>query len=303
MLIALDPGSPFPEISPDSTDVWVDFWNIVWKSWIEDAVSGSSGSSSGWPISFTRNGRIIESEGDGLEAQLPPSPSLAIVLPAGSKWIIGGVYYEIDADTIIGEITPNYVGWIAVTATFNAEFETIEWGYTLYASRPTLGTGVVGKITTIGDRVSVLDASEEESDTIPTLPLILARLRASVDVGSGEGGGGGTSVVYLSQLKYSASDPRNAITVLDEKFANLTSTILGLIEAGGSREGPSDTDQLWEMVLGLVRIVRDLNPQSLRFLNVGSARPGIYGTESAGDTEVFDLGGTLPEVDRTYDAR
>ncbi len=51
MLIPLPPGSPFPEISSTHTDIWVDFWNVVWKSWVEDAASGT-GTSDGVAFRF-----------------------------------------------------------------------------------------------------------------------------------------------------------------------------------------------------------------------------------------------------------
>ena len=283
-LTPLPPGSPFPEISATFTDVWVEFWNVVFKSWA-DNLSGGTGSASGWPTSFTLNGRILETDPDTLSARTPGSPALAVILPVGGKWILDGELRVLEDDVTIGDISPVFTGWIVPVATYDEEFDVLIWTHEEYETRPALGTGVACKVETSYDRINTLTITEDECDVIPTLPIILARMRLL------SGGGSGTGAIYLKDLFYSVEDPRDAQTVIEEKLAAL----VDMIQVGADREAPSEVDKLWEYSLGLTRGLEEIAPRTLRFLNVGSARPGIYGTDSAPDGEVYDLGGTLPE--------
>lgn len=296
----LPPGSPFPEIAADTTAVWVEFWNIVFRSWIEDYAQGS-GALGGWPSVFVLEGRIVEAESDGLEVQMPGSASLALVLPEGSKWLIDGRLYEIDTDTTVGGISANFTGWLELRADYDEELETVTFSFDEHETRPSYGAGVVGKVVTISDRVDSIDVDETEADIIPTLPLILNRIRVAATTG---GSGGGGDIAYISELGYSAGDPRPATVVIEEKITQAVADVIDQIESGGSREAPTEVDQLWDLSLGLLRGLREVLPYSVEFLQVGAVRPGIQGTESAPESTVFDLGGTLPEVadERHYDA-
>lgn len=281
----------FPLITEDMTSVWVDFWNTTLADWMNALGSGELS----WPSKFTLNGRIIQTESDGLEPTVTASPTLAILLKSGSEWVVDGTYHLLDEDIQISDLSPNFTGWIVPTAIYDDDTESWVWGHTEHATRPDDGAGVACKVVTLNDRVSVLTTTEDECDLIPTLPVLKNRIT--------NGGEGGVSIEYLSQLKYSPSDPRTATTVIEEKIAEALATALDSSEAGGVKQSPTDVDQLTSIVLGLVRGIREVYPDSVRFLSIGAARPGIAGTESSPDTDVYDLGGTLPEdaSNRVYD--
>jgi hypothetical protein len=257
-----------------------------------------TGGTAGWPTPFIKSGRILETEETSHSAQMPGSASLSIILPSGGIWVLNGRVITLDSDQVIGPISPNFEGYIVPTVNYDEETETLTWDHEEYAVRPTLGSGVAAKVTTVSDRVTEIDVTEASADVIPTLPLLLERIRSVV---SGEGG---SSITYLSELKYSIEDPRSATVVVEEKIDAVLAQCKDLIEAGADRSDLSDMDQLWLTVIGMSRAIAELAPNMMRFLNLGMARPGIYGTESAPSTENFDRGGTLPEDDeeRNYHA-
>ena len=294
MLLPLPPGSPFPLISTTHTDVWLEFWNIQWKSWIEGILNSGVGPAGGWPSSLTGNGRVQETDPAEFLPDTPASPSLALILPEGLKLVVGGQYVVLDEDVTIGEISPDFEGWIVPTRTYDDDAEYYVWSHEEYPTsgpRPDLGYGVLAKIVSINDRVSEISTAESDTDVILSLPLIYERLRNLAS----SGGGGGSGTVYLEDQLYTRADPRNAVVVIEEKIAEVLSTVRDIIEAGGDKESQSDINQTLELCLGLVRGMMEVAPQTLRFVNVGAARPGIYGTASAPDTELFDRGGTIPE--------
>lgn len=280
--------SEFPLISPTDTDEWVSFWNTTWKTYIESIAAG--GGNSQLLTLFTKNGRIIEQEGDGLEARMSETPSLSIVLPSNSKLVLGGVLYILDSDQVLGPIDPNFTGWIVPTVTYDPDSETNIWDLVQYSSRPALGSGVVAKVVTSSDQVDSIDVTEVQTDVIPSIPILVSRIRAG---GSGPGGSG---TVYWEDNLWSRADPRPVLTVWDEYYQSILNAIQDAFESVGDRSAETENDQMWNLALGIVRALRELNPQALRWLNVSSARPGIQGTTSSGDTEVSDLGGTLPEI-------
>jgi len=290
---------PLPLISPDSTNIWVQFWNETFIPVLEASIG--SGGGSGWPSFLSKNGRVVEDYADSLKPQLPGSASLAIVLPDGASYVVGGQLYTMDGDTTLGPLTPNQTSWIELTATYDPDSETTVFDFIEHVdTRPAFGLGIVAKTVTLADRTDTVESDGANSDIIPTYPVLMQMLRA---LGLTEGGGGGGGTTYLSQLKYSPADERNAVVVIEELIANLRNEVTDLIEAGGSKEPPVEVDQLWESVLGLMRGMVEVNPSSMRFLNAGIARPGIYGTPATPDTEQNDRGGTIPEVpeDRVYE--
>lgn len=69
-------------------------------------------------------------------------------------------------------------------------------------------------------RITQLESDLGYTDEQRAKGSVAARLDA---LGSDEGGG--ATVTFLSQLKYSPGDPRNAVTVIEEKLALLAATI------------------------------------------------------------------------------
>ena len=110
----LGSGDPFPLISQTDTDIWLDFWNITWKSWIESNGGSAGGDGSGeLSTYFTQNGRLKETEADSVVPHIEGSPSLSIILPATSKYVLGGKLYVLDEDKQIGPFTPNFTGFFS----------------------------------------------------------------------------------------------------------------------------------------------------------------------------------------------
>lgn len=112
-------------------------------------------------------------------------------------------------------------------------------------------------------------------------------------------------VSFLSQLKYSEADPRNAITVIEEKLADILAAALDAASAGGDQRGITENDEVWNWVISLRNVLGISAPNLLRLVDGAGAQPGLHGTESAPSTEQFDVGGTLPPVpeEREYDSR
>jgi hypothetical protein len=290
-----------PKITADFTGIWVEWWNDTFTPWLDSNIAvGGSGS---FPFDLSLNGRIVSDYADTLKPTTPPSASLAVLLPEGFKFVYNGAVYTAEEDIYLGPITANFNGWVSATVTYNEDSDTYDWTpieTPLGSGRPAYGSGVIAKVEALSDRVDTVDAEGNNSDIIPTMPVLLQIIRAASS--GGEGSGSGDIYLTNSNVKLSPDDPRNAFSglmeIIDEKIA----AVLEAVEAGGQKEAPTETDQLWLNQFGLMRAVREVVPSSLRFVNAASARPGIQGTVSAPDTEQNDKGGTLPEVpqDRNY---
>lgn len=260
-----------PLISETTTDIWLTFWNTTFKAALEAGVAGGSG----WPVEFTGNGRIItDSAADGA-AQETGSPSPNIVIPDGSQYVVGGVLQTADGDQTLGPISPNFTGWLVPVVTFNETSEVYDWTLIEYVTRPALGAGVLGKVTTGATNVTALDTSEAESDVIPTMPLLLARIAA--------GGGGGAA--YWGALFKSASLLQTIEQMVNEKIA------LAIAGLGSSdpTEFPEMKHVLQELGGHAVGIV-ETNPGAANRLRSTPVVLGVSGDGSSGSIDDFAEG-------------
>ena len=82
-----------------------------------------------------------------------------------------------------------------------------------------------------------------------------------------EGGGGEsppTTVSFLEQLKWSATDPRNAVTVFNERFADLRAEMLAAIQGNGGGDAfPDDLTVLADNMAGIMAGLMEVNPHAI----------------------------------------
>jgi hypothetical protein len=196
----------------------------TWDATMDAIEAGSGGGGEGGAFaSFLQSGRIIAQAvpvNDGLRF-MADTPSLAIVLPAGTQWVQEGVEYSIDEDLAIPGVQANFSGWVKPAY----DVEDDNWTLTHYVTRPAIGTGVI-KVTSDADSVSAVDVSPSQSDTIPTVGLLQKQLLALAGDGSDEeepGGGGGTGD-YVSRTQFNA---------LKAEVEELTKAVAALQRAQG----------------------------------------------------------------------
>jgi len=301
--------APTNNITTDSTDVWVSWWNNTWLPNLQAEIDGA-GSGFGAGV-LTLDGRIVADETDGSALQMTGSPSLAVILPDGALIVADGVLRVVDGDQTL-PVPSGFTGWITPVATVNETTGVVTWTGATSATRGALGSGTAAKVISSADAVTTLDTSETESDVILTMPLLLSRQRdimtrlTALEGGGGGSGGGASAAEHLPwQSAGTGKDARDTVTVVNEKLAAVLAAAIDAAQAGGEFESPTETDQIWNWLLANRRAWGIEAPNLLRFLPGGGAEPGLHGTDSAPSTEQFDISGTLPAVpeDRDYDSR
>lgn len=183
-----------PTITSTTTDIWVTFWNNTFLPWLAGQISGAGG----WPFPLTQNGRVVLDEADAGKAQMTGTPSLAIILPDGAQYVVGGTLYTVSGDQTL-TVSDSFEGWLEPTVEVD-ESDVVTWGTIEHEEHPAPGTGVLGKVTSNVDHVIALDTSESESDVILSMPLLLQRL-------NGTGGEGGEAP-FWDLLKRSGINPQ-----------------------------------------------------------------------------------------------
>jgi hypothetical protein len=102
--------------------------------------------------------------------------------------------------------------------------------------------------------------------------------------GGGEEGEGPVVISYLSQLKYSASDPRNAVVVIEEKIAAALAQAIEAVQNGGVRPQVFPLDQLRALIDANLRGLGEVNPQGPSRAHAATIVLGVRG-DGSGDTE------------------
>lgn len=301
--------APTNNITTDSTDVWVSWWNNTWLPNLQAEISGAGGGFGAGVL--TLDGRVVADDDDESALQMTGSPSLAVILPDGAQIVVDGVLRVVDGDQTL-PVPSGFTGWITPVATVNEGTGVVTWSAATSATRGALGSGTAAKVISSADAVTTLDTSETESDVILTMPLLLSRQRdimtrlTALEGGGGGSGGGASAAEHLPwQSAGTGKDTRNTVTVVNEKLAAVLAAAIDAAQAGGEFESPTETDQIWNWLLANRRAWGIEAPNLLRFLPGGGAEPGLHGTDSAPSTEQFDISGTLPAVpeDRDYDSR
>ncbi len=283
-----------PRISATHTDFWVSFWNNTFLPALEGEISGGGG---GWPGALTHDGRILTTGATDGAAETTPTPALAIVIPDGAAYVVGGVLKVADEDKTIGGLSPNFTGWLELVVTYNSVSETDDWTVIEHVTRPALGTGILGKVTTGASSVTSLDTSEAESDVILSAPLIASRLRsieARLALLEGGGGGGGGGAAYASFLPWQPSpgDTRDTVTVVNALLAALEAELRTEIQNGGVMPFPTPFDILANSIAKCAIADGESSPHSIERQEMALIKPGSFG-DGSNDTPAHDLGGTL----------
>lgn len=179
------------------------------------------------------NGRLVDGPvpaGDG-ERFLPPSPTLAITLPAGERFVIGGGLQTLAEDVYIAAVPTDFIGWGALSVAFDEEAGVDVWSAVWSEARPAKGAGTI-YVETDADSVLLVDVSGTKSDIIPTLPYLLGLL----------GGGGEGGAAFWGVLERSAVDP----TTIEQFIA---AALAEFAKKGGQTVPQQSRDELCVNVL------------------------------------------------------
>jgi hypothetical protein len=207
---------------------------------IEAAVgSGTSGSSFG----FLGNGRLVQNDFAAGAPELTPSPSLAILLPAGSKLRIAGQEYTLEEDVLLDGAPQNFTGYCVPSVVWDEDSQSYLWSAGWVGERPALGSGVLCQVTTDADQVLTIDSSEEESDVIPWLPVLLARLR-TLNAGGSGGEGGGFAYSGAAPWLPAPDDSRQTSVVIAALIDAVRADLTAMIQSGGIRPQQTDLSKL-----------------------------------------------------------
>lgn len=264
---------------------------------IEAALSSGGGSGGGlndaW---FFKTGRMITSP----LPTLADSPALGIWLPDGFQWMQDGVAITLTTGELVTGLAQNFDGYAVIKATDNGA-GGYDWEITsTNVDKSTFpgGAGVIGHIITDSSGLTAIETEPIDADVIYDMPSIVSIL-------AGASGGSGSLITMLSQLIYNSADPRNAVTVIEEKLAANLAAAIDAAAAGGVVPSTTETDRIWSWLLAFRGVLGVQAPNLLRLQLGAGAQPGLHGTDSAPMTEQFDEGGTLPAVpeEREYDSR
>ena len=278
----------------DDPKVFADTWDET-MALIEgaDGASGSGGLNDAW---FFKTGRMITSP----LPTIAGSPALGIWLPEGFQWMQDGVAITLDEGVLVGDLEANFDGYAVIKATddgaggWDWEVTSTNEDKSTFAG----GAGVIGHVVTDSDGLVSIETEPIDADVIYDMPSIVSIL-------AGVSGGSGSVLTMLSQLIYNSADPRNAVTVIEEKLAANLAAALAAAESGGVVPSTTETDQIWTWLLAFRNILGVQAPNLLRLQLGAGARPGLHGTSSAPETIQYDAGGTLPAIpeEREYDSR
>jgi len=260
---------------------------------IEANLGGGSGTDAN-ALWFYKTGRTITSP----LPTVAPSPALGVYLPEGFQWFQDGVMITLDEDTFVGDLPANFDGYAVLKATADGD----NWIWIIESTsedKSTFvgGVGVIGHVITDASGLTSIGTEVADADIVFDMPSIAALL--------GGANSGGSAITMLAQLIYNSADPRNAVTVIEEKLAAILVQALAAAATGGIIPSTTETDTIWTWLLNQRNITGNATP-SLLALQLGSgAQPGLYGTLSSPETEQFDEGGTLTDIpsERDYDSR
>lgn len=236
-----------------------------------DAAKANAGDGSSDAVAaFLGNGRLISAPlaADDGDSYLPPSPALAVTLPAGTRWVQNGALIILENDVLISGVPANFTGWVAPLVDAADE----SWSLSTYAARPALGSGVLGRVTSDADSVTAIDTSEVQSDVVLTMPLLLARLRPN--------NGGNASGTFYDDTALRGQ--------LDNHETRITT-----LEGAQTGDGIAPPDATTRLVTTHIREASFHALQNPRF---GKATDAAIQTSGTGMGQVYPNGEVAPDV-------
>lgn len=254
---------------------------------IKTALLTNSGGELGFD--FFGNGRFVQNDIADGAPELPASPALAVVLPAGARLRIGGVEHTLTDDVTLTGAPQNATAYCVPSATWDEISETYEWDATWPTTRPARGTGVVCKVTTDADEVLTVSSTLADSDVILWLPALIATLLTLSGV-DGESG-----FAYAGQAPWlpSPEDDRQTSIVLLEMFTALQSAV-DTNSGTGTRPHATKQDQLMHRIALLEQAVARFEREEARRYEsahvVLSDDTEVYGTGTDGDEDFVGPG-------------